>query len=158
VISLFSLLERLTSIIASSTDTTFDLIYKTVENEKAYLKVWYQGTGPALILILGGGGDGGRFNEAIPGSNEQNTTVTYDRRGKAGSKVANPGPLYPIESARDVVEIIKVPESSKASIFGASSGVIIAFQVAASYPEYVEHVVIHEAPTVSLIVGKVQSR
>lgn len=31
---------------------------------------------------------------------------------------------------------------------------IIALQVAACYPEYVEHVVIHETPTISLMVGE----
>jgi pimeloyl-ACP methyl ester carboxylesterase len=84
---------------------------------------------------------------------EHYITVAYDRRSNAGSRVVNPGPLNPIQSACDVVAIIEALGFSKTSIFGASSGGIIALQVAAGYPEYVEHVVIHETPTIFLMVG-----
>jgi len=49
------------------------------------------------------------------------------------------------------VAIIKSLGFQKASIFGTSGGGIIAFQLGASYPEYVEHLIAHEAPTTALL-------
>jgi pimeloyl-ACP methyl ester carboxylesterase len=138
--------------------TSFNPAYIKVQNEGANLNVWHQGTGPLLILIQGGGGDGGRFNAAFPTLSEHYTTATYDRRGNAGSTVRKGRPLNPVESARDVVAIIKTLGFEKASVFGTSSGGLIALQLAASYPEYLDHVIIHEAPTPSLMVGEKTDR
>ena len=63
-------------------------------------------------------------------------------------------PLNPVQSARDVVSIIKALGFDKASLFGTSSGGLIAMQLAASYPLYLNHAVIHETPTLSLLVGE----
>src|ERR1700710_944053 len=108
--------------------------YLIVPNEGANLHVWHQGSGPLLILIQGGGGDGARFNSAILHLSQHYTVVAYDRRGNAGSVVARPSPLSPVQSARDVVAIIKALGFNKASVFGTSSGGLIALQLAASYP------------------------
>ena len=136
-----------------SSDTIPDLnpIYETIENEGASLKVWHQGHGPLLILIQGGGGDGARFNEAIPTLSQHYKVCTYDRRGNGQSTVAKPRMLNPMESARDVTAIIRGLGFTKAALFGTSSGGIIALQVAESYPEFVDRVVIHEIPIVSLL-------
>ena len=138
--------------------TEFHPKYLTVHNEGADLRVWYQGTGSLLILIQGGGGDGARFNASIPSLSEHYTVATYDRRGNASSTVAVGKPLNPVESARDVIRIIKALAFSKASIFGTSSGGLIALQLAADYPEYVEHAIIHEAPTLNLVPGQKTNR
>ena len=129
-----------------------------VPNEGASLRVWYQGDGPLLILIQGGGGDGARFNPSIPSLSQHYTVAAYDRRGNAGSTVTRPSLLNPVQSARDVVAIIKALGFSKASIFGTSSGGFIALQLAASYPEYLEHTIVHEVPTLALLTGEKTDR
>ena len=136
----------------------FNPTYLKIPNEGANLNVWHQGTGPLLILIQGGGGDGARFNAAIPSLSEQYTVATYDRRGNAGSSVEKGMPLNPVQSARDVISIIRALGFEKASLFGTSSGGIIAMQLAASYLRYLEHAIIHETPTLSLLVGEQTDR
>ena len=135
----------------STTSPPFQPTYLTVENEGALLKVWHQGAGPLLILIQGGGGDGGRFNDSIPALSTNYCVSTYDRRGNGQSTVVNPAKLNPMESARDVIAIIKALGHSKASLFGTSSGGLIALQLVASYPEYVDACVIHEIPIISIL-------
>lgn len=132
--------------------------YVKVLNEGANLNVWYQGNGPLLILIQGGGGDGARFNSTMAALCQHYTVATYDRRGNAQSTVARPCPLNPVQSARDVVAIIKALGFSKASVFGTSSGGLIALQLAASYPEYLRHTVVHEVPTLALLIGEKTDR
>lgn len=126
-------------------------MYENVENEDASLKIWHQGEGPLLVLIQGGGGDGARFNEAFPSLSQHYKVCTYDRRGNGQSKVAKPRMLNPMESARDVTAIIKSLGYAKASLFGTSSGGIIALQVAQSYPEFVDRIVVHEIPILSIL-------
>lgn len=135
----------------SSTIPGFNPVYETVENEGATLKVWHQGDGPLLILIQGGGGDGARFDKSFPFLSSHYKIATYDRRGNGGSTVAKPRILSPVESARDVVAIIKSLGYTKASLFGTSSGGLIVLQVVESYAEYVESVVIHEIPITSIL-------
>ena len=136
---------------SSVTSPTFNPTYLTVANEGASLKVWYQGNGPLLILIQGGGGDGGRFNSCIPSLSKSYNVATYDRRGNGQSTVNKPGTLNPWESAGDVIAIITALGYSKASLFGTSSGGLIALQVVASYPEYVSACVIHEIPIITIL-------
>ena len=132
--------------------------YLKVPNEGASLHVWHTGSGPLLILIQGGGGDGARFNPALSSLSQHYTVVAYDRRGNAGSTVGRPSPLNPVQSARDVVAIIKALNFSKASIFGTSSGGLIALQFAASYADYVHSIVVHEVPTLTLLTGEKNDR
>lgn len=129
----------------------FQPVYETVETEGAALKVWHQGNGPLLILIQGGGGTGEGFNAAFPGLCKHYKVATYDRRGNGQSTVANPRILNPMESARDIVAIIKALNYTGASLFGTSSGGIFALQLAQSYPEYVTSLVLHEVPIVSIL-------
>lgn len=136
----------------------FQPVYETVETEGAVLKMWHQGNGPLLILIQGGGGTGEGFNAAFSGLSRHYNVATYDRRGNGQSTVVYPRTLNPMESARDVVAIIKALGYSSASLFGTSSGGIIALQVAQSYPEYVTRVVLHEVPLVSILPGESTKR
>ena len=78
-------------------------------------------------------------------------SVPMTAGGNGQSTVAKPRMLNPMESARDVTAIIKGRGYKKAALFGTSSGGIIALQVAESYPEFVDRIVIHEIPIVSLL-------
>ena len=129
----------------------FEPTYKTVETDGAKLHVWYQGSGPLLILIPGGAQSGICFDAVLPKLSEHYTTATYDRRGYSNSPVEKKTIVNPAQSARDVVAIIQALGFEKASIFGTSAGGIIALQLGVSYPEYVEHLIAHESPTTALL-------
>ena len=123
----------------------------TVENEGCSLHYWYQGAGPLLIMIPGGGGHGRQFDPIFEYLDSHFTICTFDRRQMSASKVAEPKQLNPAQQARDVIAIIKAMGREKASIFGNSGGGIIAFQFAVSYPEALDHVMAHEAPSTILL-------
>ena len=136
---------------SSSATPMFQPTYKSVENEGAILTTWSQGSGPLLILIQGGGGTGEGFNKSMPSLSQSYMVVTYDRRGNGQSVVERPRLLNPMESARDIVAIIKAMGREKAFLFGTSSGGIFALQVAQSYPQFVAGIIIHEVPIVSIL-------
>ena len=60
----------------------------------------------------------------------------------AGPKLVNS-----VQQARDVVAIVKAMGREMTSVFGNSAGGKIAFQVAVSFPEMLDHVIAHDAPT-----------
>ena len=125
--------------------------HASVENEGANIHYWYQGKGPLLILVPGGGGHGRQYNNIMPFLDKNFTVVAYDRRQMSGSKVAEPKLLNPAQSARDIIAIAHHLGQEKTSIFSNSGGGIIALQFAVSYPEALEHVICHETPTTILL-------
>ena len=129
----------------------FNPAYRKVENEGCDIHYWHQGAGPLLVMIPGGGGHGRQFNAILEYLDKDFTVVAYDRRQMSASKVREPKLLNPAQQARDVIAIIKAMGQDKASIFANSGGGIIAFQFAVSYPEYLEHVIVHEAPSTALL-------
>ncbi|KAH8703420.1 acetyltransferase/esterase [Talaromyces proteolyticus] len=123
----------------------------SVETEGCDLHFWYQGTGPLLIMIPGGGGIGRQFNLLFEHLDEQFTVCTYDRRQTNASKVNENKLMNPAQQARDIIAIVTALGRQKTSIFANSGGGIIAFQFAISYPEFLDHVIAHETPTTSLL-------
>ncbi|KAH8800464.1 Alpha/Beta hydrolase protein [Xylogone sp. PMI_703] len=118
-----------------------------------YQKFWYQGSGPLLILIAGGGGNGDIWNGVLPILAKEYTAVTFDRRGNQRSALPKEelAPMNIPQQARDVIAIIKSLKREKAYIHGNSGGGVIALQMASSYPNWVEGVVPHESPTCALL-------
>lgn len=139
---------------AVDAEPDFQPKYLLVHNEGAVLRTWYQGNGPLLILIPGDGGTGDGFNKSITSLSRFYKVVAYDRRGNGESTVKKPRVLNPIESARDIVAIIKAMEYKRALLFGTGSGGILALQVAQSYPDHVDGIVIHEVPIASILPGE----
>lgn len=129
----------------------FNPTYKTVWTEDCNISYWYQGSGPLLIMIPGGGGVGRQFNPIMPYLDQQFTVCTYDRRQNGASKAKVPRHLNMAQQARDVIAIIKDMGFEKACIFGTSGGAVISFQMAVSYPEYIDRLVAHEAPTLVVL-------
>lgn len=123
----------------------------TVENEGCNLHYWYQGSGPLLIMIPGGSGHASQFFPIFPYLSPHLTICSYDRRQMSASTVKEKRPLNPAESARDVIAITQAMGKSRASIFANSGGGIIAFQLAVSYPDALDHVMVHEAPSTVLL-------
>jgi pimeloyl-ACP methyl ester carboxylesterase len=127
-------------------------IYTTVENEDCNLHYWFQGTGPLLIFIPGGNGHGRQYNAIMGLLASQYTVATLDRRQMSASQVKGPNKQFnPVQQARDIIAIMKALGHKTTSIFASSGGGIIAFQMAISYRETLDHVICHETPTTSLL-------
>ncbi|SLM35687.1 Alpha/Beta hydrolase fold [Lasallia pustulata] len=125
----------------------FNATKATVENEGCNLHYWYQGSGPLLIMIPGGSGHAAQFFPIFEYLDKHFTICTYDRRQMSASTVKEKAQLNPAQSARDAEAITKAMGKERASIFGNSGGGIIAFQFAVSYPDALDHVMVHEAPS-----------
>jgi pimeloyl-ACP methyl ester carboxylesterase len=125
----------------------------SVETEGCDIHYWYQGNGPLLIFVPGGNGIGRQFNGLFPYLDLYSTVCTFDRR-QTNLSVVKDGvkkQMNIIQQCRDIIAIIKALGYQRASLFANSGGAVIAFQFSVSYPEYLEHVIAHEAPTTVLL-------
>jgi pimeloyl-ACP methyl ester carboxylesterase len=124
----------------------------TFNTEGCNLHYWYQGAGPLLVFVPGGNGHGRQYNAIMGILDTHYTVATFDRRQMSASTVQVPQQEYNLVlQARDIIAVIRAVGFQKASIFASSGGGVIAFQLAVSYPEVVENLVSHEAPTTTLL-------
>ncbi|MFJ5725215.1 alpha/beta fold hydrolase [Streptomyces sp. NPDC093149] len=118
----------------------------------ARLHTEVQGQGPALVLIPGGGGDAGVYEDVAGLLAERYTVITYDRRGNSRSPLTDPStPVGVPEQVADVVAVLDHHGIDKALVFGTSGGAIIALDLLARHPERVQAAVVHEPPLVQLL-------
>jgi len=131
-----------------------EVIHGTVTNEGCDLKYWHQGTGPLIIFIPGGNGHGRQYDPIMVLLSPNYTCATFDRRQMSSSQVPTNKIFNPYQQARDVLAIIKALGFEEAIVFGSSLGGVLGFQLAADYPEVIDHLICHEAPTVTLLPDK----
>ncbi|KAH7354757.1 acetyltransferase/esterase [Rhexocercosporidium sp. MPI-PUGE-AT-0058] len=130
---------------------TSDVSHGTVENEECTLKYWYQGRGPLITFIPGGNGHGRQYDPLMALLSPTYTCVTFDRRQMSSSQVKANKILNPYQQARDVLAVIKAMGREKSIVFGSSLGGVLGFQLACDYPDVIDHLICHEAPTVHLL-------
>jgi pimeloyl-ACP methyl ester carboxylesterase len=105
-----------------------------------------RGSGPVLLLICGGVYDAEGYAALADALADRYTVVTYDRRGNSRSPLTGPrGPQTVDEHADDAYRLLEVV-GTPASVFGNSSGGVIALALAARHPDTVATVVVHEPP------------
>ena len=129
----------------------FNPTSNTVHNEGCDIRYWYQGSGKLLIFIPGGGGVGRQFNPIFEHLDHRFTVCTLDRRQSGESAAKAPTVINLAQQCRDLIAVMKHLGFEKTSILGNSGGGIIALQFAVSYPEVLEQVVVHEAPSTALL-------
>jgi pimeloyl-ACP methyl ester carboxylesterase len=129
----------------------FNLTHATVHNEDCDLHYWHTGSGPLIFFIPGGNGHGRQFYPLMAALSSKFTCATFDRRQMSASRVAVPKKLNPPQQARDIRAVIQVLGFDKAILFGSSSGGIFGFQFAHDFPHMVDHLISHEAPTLTLL-------
>ncbi|CAG9970372.1 unnamed protein product [Clonostachys byssicola] len=122
-----------------------------VHNEECALHYWYQGKGPLITFVPGGNGHGRQFNPIIAALSDKYTCVTFDRRQMSASQVKVNKRLNPPQQARDIRAVIQALGFEKSIIFGSSSGGIFSLQFAHDFPQMVDHLISHEAPTLMLL-------
>ncbi|KAF7550018.1 hypothetical protein G7Z17_g5990 [Cylindrodendrum hubeiense] len=130
---------------------TLNLTKAIVHNEGCDLHYWHQGTGPLITFVPGGNGHGRQYYPIMNALSHKFTCVTFDRRQMSASKVKVNKKLSPPQQARDIRAVILAMGHDKSIIFGSSSGGIFSFQFAHDFPQMVDHLIAHEAPTSCLL-------
>lgn len=122
-----------------------------VTSEEANLVFDYEGSGPLLLLISGGGGTAPRFAPISSMLKDQYTVVRYDRRCNSRSTGDVTKPLDMAQQARDAVAIINSLSDKGAYVMGESAGALIALSLVAEHPEVVRGAIFHEPPIIPIL-------
>jgi pimeloyl-ACP methyl ester carboxylesterase len=125
----------------------------TLDVPGAQLYYEVSGSGPLLILISGASGTGESFRPLVSHLTSQYQVVIYDRRGFSRSHLDGPQDYDHRLStdADDVRRLIAHLTDQPATVFGNSSGALVALEVLIQYPERVQIVVAHEPPVITLL-------
>ncbi|MFI6600886.1 alpha/beta fold hydrolase [Nonomuraea sp. NPDC050536] len=110
------------------------------------------GSGPALVLVPGGGGDAAMYDAVVPLLAKRYTVITFDRRGNSRSPLDSPEAAIGIpRQADDVVAILDHFGIDRSFIFGSSAGALIAVEVIARHATRLLGAVVHEPPMVTVL-------
>jgi pimeloyl-ACP methyl ester carboxylesterase len=111
------------------------------------------GSGPVLLLIVGGGTDTAVFDGIVPQLAAQYTVVTYDPRGNSRSPYDGEPADEPVDvAAEDALAVLDaVAGSESAYVFGSSSGAITAMELLVRHPDRIRLAIAHEPPAVELL-------
>jgi pimeloyl-ACP methyl ester carboxylesterase len=116
----------------------------TTEGDELYYEV--RGQGQPLLMIPGGGGDGGSYSLIVEILSDEYKVITYDRRANARSTMNDPQNFEVSQQSRDAVAVLRAAEETSAFVFGNSSGAVIALDMAKSHAQSVRAIVAHEPP------------
>lgn len=119
--------------------------------EGAQLYYEKRGSGPALLLIPGAGGDAGYFSGLADELSDAFTVITYDRRGNSRSTGRLDAPMKMTDQSNDARALIEGLAGGKALVFGNSGGAIVALDLAARHPDVVSGLIAHEPPIVRIL-------
>jgi acetyltransferase/esterase len=112
----------------------------------------WRGSGPPLLLIVGGGGDCGYYDGLAGILADEFTVLSYDRRGNSRSTLrGDPAPLVMSEQSADALAVLDANGIASALVFGNSGGATIALDLAAHHPERVVAAVVHEPPVPAVL-------
>ncbi len=120
-----------------------------LEVPRARLYYETRGSGPLMIMIAGASGTAEGFR-AVTDHLAAYTVVIYDRRGFSRSQLEGPQDYDRrlATDADDVRSLIEHLSDEPATVFGASSGGIVALEVLTRYPAVVRTLVPFEPPAV----------
>ena len=123
----------------------------TVPGGRIYYEI--RGSGPLLIMIPGANGEAGAFKGVSEHLSRYYTVVTYDRRGFSRSRLLGQQDYSRrIETdADDVRDLIHHLSKEPATVFGSSSGGIIALKVLIDHPSVVRCLIPFEPAAVRLL-------
>ncbi|MFI6735752.1 alpha/beta fold hydrolase [Nonomuraea sp. NPDC050451] len=111
-----------------------------------------RGSGPALLVILGGGSDAAMAAPLAEALSGDYTVITYDRRGATRSPLAGPPAGQRIEEhADDALRLLAEAGPEPAHVFATHSGALIALDLLARHPGRVRRLVAHEPASFDLL-------
>lgn len=118
-------------------------------------RLYYElhGSGPLLFMIPGAAGTGDSFGRVTTQLAAHYTVVTYDRRGFSRSQLDGPQDYdQRLETdADDVRRLLEQFSDQPATVFGSSSGAIVALEVLIRHPAVVRTLMPHEPPAMKLL-------
>ncbi len=113
-------------------------------------RLYYEsaGSGPPLLLIPGGNGTAHIFRPLAQLLAERFTVITYDRRGFARSELdgAQDYGRRLETDADDALKVIERVARAPATVFGPSSGAVVALHVITQGPSLVDKLIAFEPP------------
>lgn len=118
-------------------------------------RLYYEihGSGPLMLTIPGASGTGDAFRRVAEHLAAVYTVIIYDRRGFSRSQLDGPQDYtHRLETdAEDARLLIERLSDEPATVFGASSGAIVALEILTRHPSTVRTLVPHEPPAVRLL-------
>ncbi|MFC4949288.1 alpha/beta fold hydrolase [Pseudonocardia sp. GCM10023141] len=119
----------------------------------ARLSYEVRGEGPLWVVVPGAAGDRAPYQQLAVELSGRYRVVTYDRRGFSRSQLHGAQDYahrFEVD-ADDVARLIGHLGAERATVFGNSSGALVALQVLIDHPGVVERVIAHEPPAVRLL-------
>lgn len=107
----------------------------------AALSVATRGSGPPLVLLHGGAGNGEHWAFQLPALAERFTVITVDARGH-GRSTRDERPLSYALMAEDLLAVLDALKLERASLLGWSDGGIVALELARRHPGRVDRLVL----------------
>lgn len=99
-----------------------------------------EGSGSPLLLLHGGFGHGGDFDDAVANYSERHRVLRPDRRGH-GRTPDVPGPITHELMAADTIALLNDLVGGPSDLLGYSDGGAVALHVALRRPDLVRHLV-----------------
>lgn len=111
------------------------------------VRIAYQdtGTGEPLVLVHGSWGSHHNWDPVVPGLSGHHRVISYDRRGHSESE-RPPGHGTFAEDVDDLAALIEALDAAPAWVIGNSVGAVLTLQLAASRPDVLRGVIVHEPP------------
>lgn len=111
----------------------------------ATLHVEVSGHGSPVLLVPGAGGDAGQYSELASLLAAGHTVITYDRRNNSRSpRQADWADTSVAQQADDAVALIDALDVGACTVYGNSTGAVIALAAALRRPDIVTSAVLHE--------------
>jgi pimeloyl-ACP methyl ester carboxylesterase len=126
-------------------------IIEKVSNEGAEIYCEHKGNGPSLLLIHGAMEDAGFYSSAAETLADRFKVVTYDRRCNSRSSGNRSADMSVAQQARDAASIIETIGDGKAIVVGRSGGAIIGLELAATRPDLIDSLIVHEPPVIGIL-------
>lgn len=106
-------------------------------------RIWWEaaGTGPSVLLIMGLGYPADMWYRVLPALAPRYRTIRFDNRG-VGRTGVPPGPYSIEQMAADAASVLGAAGTARAHVVGVSLGGIIAQELAISFPDLTQSLVL----------------
>jgi pimeloyl-ACP methyl ester carboxylesterase len=121
------------------------MLEKRIDIGNGHLAARLAGSGPLVLLVHGGEQDKDYF-APVQSEISGYTTIAYDRRGYSDSSesATTADQDFIAVQVDDAARLLSAVGGRSATIFGTSSGAVIAMQIAIAQPQLVSRLILHE--------------
>jgi pimeloyl-ACP methyl ester carboxylesterase len=124
-----------------------EIVEQSIAVPGATLHYKMQGTGPVLLVLLGGDGDADSATQFVKKLAERFTVITHDRRGLSRSSIDDETREWSLRlHAEDAHHLLKSITDQPAYVFGTSIGALLGLELTMLHGEQVRVLVAHEPP------------